>query len=227
MAEIKDWQIQSAWWASGIFATGAVWYFLSRGDFFAAGVGAAAALCLAAVAIVLHVWKDRQAASTLAGLSDDTSESYVQRYRDEPSHIRFIRHLPRARRVAKGEAQEGWDTGVTLDMREASYTYIEFLKSVWLRLAEFYPANHFEGGSPSQYISDQIQRQYRYHSARHEPDGSGTGGTIVGVLTAGDVADDLEQMIEEAVESVFGYDENFDTGGWLADWRNDSLEEGS
>ncbi|HPF58934.1 MAG TPA: hypothetical protein PK820_09100 [Candidatus Competibacteraceae bacterium] len=55
---MPDWWIQAAWWGSGIFATGAVWYFLSTGKFWSSVAAAIAALVLAGVAIVLHQKKD-------------------------------------------------------------------------------------------------------------------------------------------------------------------------
>ena len=55
---IPDWVIQAVWFAAGICATGAFWYFLSQKDIaftVGAGVGAVA---FAAVAIALHMRKD-------------------------------------------------------------------------------------------------------------------------------------------------------------------------
>lgn len=58
MRAVRDWWIQAAWWASGIFATGAVWYFLSTREYVFAIAAAVAAMILAIVAIVLHRRKD-------------------------------------------------------------------------------------------------------------------------------------------------------------------------
>ncbi len=58
MKKVRDWQIQTAWWVSGIFATGALWYFLSVKNHNAAVVCGLAALLVAVVAICLHVKKD-------------------------------------------------------------------------------------------------------------------------------------------------------------------------
>jgi len=33
MRTVPDWWIQTSWWVSGIFATGAVWYFLSTREY--------------------------------------------------------------------------------------------------------------------------------------------------------------------------------------------------
>lgn len=58
MGPVRDWWIQAAWWASGIFATGAVWYFLSTREYSLAIAAGVAAVVLAAVAIILHRKKD-------------------------------------------------------------------------------------------------------------------------------------------------------------------------
>jgi len=41
---VPDWLIQLVWWFSGIFATGALWYFLSIKDYFYAAGSVVAAL---------------------------------------------------------------------------------------------------------------------------------------------------------------------------------------
>ena len=58
MRNVPDWLIQTSWWASGIFSTGAVWYFLSMREYFHLFAAAIAALMLAIIAIVLHRKKD-------------------------------------------------------------------------------------------------------------------------------------------------------------------------
>jgi hypothetical protein len=58
MRHVPDWAIQVCWWISGIFATGAVWYFLSLKDVPWAIASAIAAAFFALVAIGLHRRKD-------------------------------------------------------------------------------------------------------------------------------------------------------------------------
>lgn len=55
---IPDWPIQASWWASGIFATGAAWYFLSQGNYVYTGFSAGGAIAFAALAVFLHHRKD-------------------------------------------------------------------------------------------------------------------------------------------------------------------------
>lgn len=58
MRNVPDWAIQTCWWISGIFATGAVWYFLSIQNYAYSGIAAICALSLAGLAIWLHRIKD-------------------------------------------------------------------------------------------------------------------------------------------------------------------------
>lgn len=63
MRTVPDWSIQVAWWGSGIFATGAVWYFLSAREYGLASGAGVAAIVLAGLAIFLHRKKDSAQAS--------------------------------------------------------------------------------------------------------------------------------------------------------------------
>src|SRR3546814_18231387 len=83
--------------------------------------------------------------------------SYARRYLEYPSHYRFIKALPKLRAVVQENAQEGWDTGVTADIREASYDVIDFLQYEWLRLAQFYPDTHRGPNTTAEYLGTYIQ----------------------------------------------------------------------
>ena len=220
MRTVPDWSIQASWWASGIFATGAIWYFLSLKDYSWAGAAAIGAIGFAGLAVFLHRKKDASAASASPVSANPSSAAeYARRYTDQASHVRFIKSLPKLRAVVYENAHEGWDTGVTADMREATYDVIDFLEFAWLRLAEFYPPKHFGEKDPRTYIRDYIRDRFAFHWAKHEPHGPGTGGTIVGVLTGGDVIHDLESMIADTVSALFMYDNGFNHEEWLAQWR--------
>ena len=121
MRTVPDWAIQGSWWASGIFATGAAWYFLALKSYADLALSAAAAIAFATLAVFLHRKKDQQDQQRVNASSEPTpAEDFVRRYADQPSHIRFIRALPKLKAVVYENAHEGWDTGVTADMREAS-----------------------------------------------------------------------------------------------------------
>jgi hypothetical protein len=222
---VPDWSIQVAWWFSGIFATGALWYFLSLGSYVYATAAACGAVAFAVLAVQLHRKKDEASNQSEPNSQTDAAaapEEFAQRYTDQPSHVRFIRALPKLRTVVYEMAHEGWDTGVTADMREASYDVIDFLEFAWLRLAEFYPPEHFGEKDSRAFIRDHIRERFRFHWAKHEPHGPGSGGTIAGVLIGGDVITDLERMISDTVLALFAYDNGFNYKTWLSQWQNEA-----
>jgi hypothetical protein len=55
---IPDWMVQVAWFAAGICATGAFWYFLSQNDYTWTIVTGLGALVFAGLAVYLHTRKD-------------------------------------------------------------------------------------------------------------------------------------------------------------------------
>jgi hypothetical protein len=147
------------------------------------------------------------------------AKKFARRYLDYPSNYRFMWALPKMKAVVLENAQQGWDTGVTSDMRDASYDVIDFLEYSWLRLAEFYPDSHWGGKDAKEYIRDYIQERFTFHWSKHEPDGPGTGGTIVGILTGSDVINDLENLIVDMVSALFMYKDDFDFAAWKEAWE--------
>jgi hypothetical protein len=219
MRSVPDWSIQVAWWASGIFATGGAWYFLSAKELVLAAGSAVCAVVLAAVAVALHRRKDAIAeAAVPRELQSDLPDSYVRRYSDDPSHVRVVTTLPDLKSVVYRSAEVGWSSPVTKDMTEGCYEAVDFLEFAWLRVAEFFPHKHFGRNGARGYIEDYIRSRYKFHRARHEPGGPGTGGTIVGPLTGADVVADLEKLIEETVGSLFLGQDDFDFHAWRERW---------
>ncbi|MDG3066162.1 hypothetical protein ACFQ4M_04630 [Thauera mechernichensis] len=217
---VPDWLIQTCWWTSGIFATGALWYFLSIKDYAYAGGSGALALVFALAAIALHRRKDQIAEQALpTEFKDEVPNDYVRRSLDEPTDVRLFQSLPELKIIACRTAQPGWDTGITVEMRKATYDVVDFYELIWLKLAEFYPGKHFGKDGAAAHIRSYVRERYKFHWAKHEPGGPGTGGTIVGVLTGGDVMQDLDRLIVETATAVVGYRDDFDFKAWLARWE--------
>ncbi len=114
----------------------------------------------------------------------------------------YVRLLPEIRNRAYETARPDWETGNTPTMIESTYAIIDVLEDVLASLATYYPPGHFEADNPRDYISELIATRFRWHRYRHEPDGRGKNGTIVGVLVAGSVLRDVERMIEEMVGAL-------------------------
>lgn len=69
---IPAWLIQLTWFVAGVFATGAVWFFLSRNEMFSSSLSAFGAVATVLIAVSLH-WlgdKDRRYRALRASLGD-------------------------------------------------------------------------------------------------------------------------------------------------------------
>ncbi|MHB8471343.1 MAG: hypothetical protein ACYDC8_00565 [Gammaproteobacteria bacterium] len=216
MRPAPDWAVQLSWSVSGIFATGAVWYFLSLNEYLNASLAAVGAAIFAVIAIILHRLKDKTAS---AKVDKSPAEEFARRYTDQPGHIRFIESLPKLKHVIYENAHEGWDTGTTVEMQQASYDVIDFLEYSWLRLSEFYPPGQFGKINARDYIRDYIRSRFEFHWSKYEPDGPGTRGTVVGVMVGGKVINDLETMIADTIGALFMDHDQFDYLRWVSEWR--------
>ena len=58
---VPEWLQQLVWFFAGIYATGAIWYYLSKDDFIVAGLSVAGAVAMTVVAIQLQRLNDRSA----------------------------------------------------------------------------------------------------------------------------------------------------------------------
>lgn len=194
----------------------------------AAIIGAIATV--AAVLIGWYLQRPKQISPPIPPVPSDPQsneenepQSFARRYLAYPSHYRFVKALPKLKAIVLENAREGWDTGVTSDMRDASYDVTAFLEYAWLRIAEFYPDRHWSGQSAQDYIQTYIQGRYAFHWSKHEPGGPRTGGTIVGILTGRDVITDLESLISDTVSALLGYNEDFDFVTWKREWDNEVI----
>lgn len=127
----------------------------------------------------------------------------------------FIQRIPYMRFEALRTVQPRWDSGTTSEMLQGSYDYVAVLGTILRRLTAHFPKNQFGSDGTEAFISSWTSMLFQWHRARLEPEGLGTGGTMVGVMAGGSVIADLERMIQEL---VFGM-------GWerdekqLALWR--------
>jgi hypothetical protein len=55
---VPDWTINTAWAATGLFATGALWYYLGQKDYVGAALSIGGAVVFGVLAILLHVARD-------------------------------------------------------------------------------------------------------------------------------------------------------------------------
>jgi hypothetical protein len=118
-------------------------------------------------------------------------------------------------------AQTKWDTGVTATMNQGNFDMVDFYEEVLIELSTFYPKGHFNNLSPKKYFNEIISSKFLWHRLILEPNGVGTGGTIVSTMTGGKVMNDLRQMVVDIVNSLlFPYeiDGQIDLNIWRDEW---------
>lgn len=169
---------------------------------------------------------DRTAVKKMVGPAPVPARGPVETvpYSDERADaiLTYVESLPDTRAGLRRTAQAQWDTGVTATMVQASYDYIDALQGVLLTLAGFYPRGSF-GEDPHRFFSEIVASRFLWHRTHAEPDGPGTGGTIVNVISSGNVVDDVEKMVENMALSLVGYDDRFDWRGWPSRWQASTI----
>lgn len=118
-------------------------------------------------------------------------------------------------------AQTKWDSRVTATMNQASYDIIDFYEEVLIELATFYPKGHFNNQAPKKYFNELISSKFLWHRLVLEPEGVGTGGTIVSTMTGGNVMEDMRRMIVDMVNALLWtheIEERVDLKKWREEW---------
>ncbi len=170
---------------------------------------------------------DRLVVERAVGSLKSTSEMTNQELasvdvRPKGDALDYINTLPDLKARLLARAQPEWDSGITSRMVQASSDYIDALSGILSALAGNYPDGHFWDKDPHQFFAEQIATRFEWHRLHAEPDGPGTGGTIVSVVCCGNVQADVEKMVEDMVMSIVGYDDQFDFKGWPGRWRGES-----
>jgi hypothetical protein len=130
----------------------------------------------------------------------------------------YLRTLPAIRKDTYERAHQLWDTGVTPKMRQGNYDVIDVLEQTLATLTSFYPAGQFGGQNTPEYINAITASFFNWHRSRLEPNGPGTGGTIIGPLVGGCVIDDLERLVVELVGPLSEHADEFDFSQWREKW---------
>lgn len=170
---------------------------------------------------------DKLAAQAMAGLGNPELTKHSSFLVQNKPVFVFVNSLPDAKGQAIRRSKAGWDSGVTSEMLNANYMYVEFLQGVLLTLASFYEGKPFNSPDPRRYFSSFIASLYYWHRAAGEPGGPGSGGTSLGVSVGGAVASDVEAMIWEMVRAIsdqlFGeHWADFNLKRWRALWESAS-----
>jgi hypothetical protein len=131
----------------------------------------------------------------------------------------LIEALPHRLRADYTKNKTGFG-GDTLEMDEAGGNMLVNLQRMWSELATSgFPSQAF--GSPAaQWIERYAEGQAQLFRVLNEPQGPGTGGTIVPLLVEGDVMDALQALIARTVKALISTEES--TAGydlWERRWK--------
>ncbi len=121
--------------------------------------------------------------------------------------------------AARALAQEAWDTGVTIQMNEATWDVVSVVANIWVRLARRYPADHFDGQEPRDFFDAHLRQRGEWHHLIAEPDGAGSGGTIIRIIAAAAMLEEAQRMVEETVAALWSYDDADGLSRWREAWR--------
>lgn len=137
-----------------------------------------------------------------------------------PSLYAYLDSIPEIKKALSNKCRPEWDSGVTSRMNQASYDYIDGLQGVLVGLARFYSSEAFGGQEPHAFFSEIISSRFRWHRTHMEPNGPGTGGTIIGTMCGGSVMADVERMVVDMVLSLIGYSDEYSWKDWKRRWEN-------
>ena len=138
----------------------------------------------------------------------------------------YINALPEFKSALLDQAQPKLNSGVTttMTMVRAIHDYIDSITGILVTLSKYYSPEQFGDLPPQEYFSELISSRFRWHRTIAEPYGPGTGGTIVSITVGSGVKTDVEQMVEDMVLNLVGYDSSFDWHEWRKRWRRESQQ---
>jgi hypothetical protein len=138
----------------------------------------------------------------------------------EKALLALINSLPDTLRYLYEQARPDWDSGVRPRMMGGTSLVIDALEQTWVRLAAWYPPNHFGDKPADRYIGDFIMERHIWNAALGEPDGLGTGGREAGIISTGGTMLDAENAIVDTVRWLAASRlDGFDFDAWLVRWK--------
>lgn len=129
----------------------------------------------------------------------------------------LIEALPQRISAVRAAAQKGLDTGVTAEMRKASYSYANAMKDMIRDLTEkYYPKSQWTKEALDDYLTALYTiEHFKQNLANVTGDDQGTAAPL-------DVQDRvcniLEETIATMVETIVGADKKYDFKRWKKKW---------
>jgi hypothetical protein len=131
----------------------------------------------------------------------------------------YAQKLPAVLGKSYALAAPGRTSGVTSSMVQATGDVIDVVVQILVHLATWFPKDHFDGKLASEYFSSYISNCAKRHRALAEPEGAGTGGTIVRIITADSVLEDAKAAVDDMVSALLLHRSGFDLPKWRTRWK--------
>ena len=135
----------------------------------------------------------------------------------------YAESIPETLRKAYELAQPEWDKGLTSVAAQATYQIVSVAERLWVVLSACYPPHHFGGKEAEEFISEYIAKRYELHHALLEPEGPGTGGTMMRPVVANGVLEDLQDLIVSTVRAILTFvvdDVDVDIHDWTKRFKD-------
>lgn len=129
----------------------------------------------------------------------------------------LIFELPGRVEAASKASMEGWDSGVTAEMVQATSKYNDALEAMILDLNRTYYAEPAGQESIDEYVAA-LARVGQFERAAANPRNEAQG-TIVSVDAGMALSEALEKTIEKMVEALIGEDTQYSLADWQKQWK--------
>jgi hypothetical protein len=129
----------------------------------------------------------------------------------------YIESIPDTMQKAYNLAQAEWNKGNNADVTQATYQVTAIAERLWIGLSTWYRPNHFNDGEAEKYGSEYITERYNLRHALMEPEGPGTGGSMMRPMIAYGVLLDVQQLIVLTVQMMVSFSElasKINLDGW-------------
>ncbi len=131
--------------------------------------------------------------------------------------LAYVESIPDTMKRAYDLAQSEWDKGATNVVAQATYQVTAVAERLWVGLSAWYPPRHFEEKEATEFIGEFLRQRYDLRHSLMEPDGIGTGGSMMRPLVAYGVLLDLQELIVLTVQMLLTFVQ-VDTGISIVTW---------
>ena len=118
--------------------------------------------------------------------------------------------------------QAKFDSGISDNVIQGSYDLIDFYEEILVEISTFYPKGHFNHIHPKIFFNNLIAEKFLWHRLILEPRGVGTGGTMISVIAAGNVAEDMSNLVVQFVHALtctYHSSGGVEIEGWIEAWQ--------